>query len=101
MGRFCCASRRCDWHGPHGQYFSSCCGRSAGIYAAQLTILDSIRTLRTPPSSRHARGWRDRGWPCDQLCEPTKVLCDRRQRELELGTARPAQSQAAEPQDAL
>ena len=51
--------------------------------------------------SRNARGWRDRRWPCDQLCEPAKVLCDRRQRELELRTARPAQSQAAEPQDAL
>ena len=51
--------------------------------------------------SRNARGWRDRRRPCDQLCEPAKVLCDRRQRELELRTARPAQSQAAEPQDAL
>ena len=55
----------------------------------------------THGDSRNARGWGDRGRPCDQLCEPAKVLGDRRQRELELGTTRPAQSQAAEPQDAL
>ena len=51
--------------------------------------------------SRNACGWRDRRWPHDQLCEPAKVLCDCGQRKLELRTARPAQSQAAEPQDAL
>ena len=41
------------------------------------------------PSSRNARDWRYWRRPCDQLCEPAKVLGDRRQRELELGTARP------------
>jgi len=30
-----------------------------------------------------------------------KILCDRCQREFELGPVRPAQSQAADPQDAL
>src|SRR5262245_7826750 len=39
--------------------------------------------------------------PGNELSQPTQVLGDRRQIELELGTARPAQSQAAEPQDAL
>jgi hypothetical protein len=38
---------------------------------------------------------------CEQLCEPAKILRDRRQREFELGTARPAQSQLAEPQGDL
>jgi hypothetical protein len=51
--------------------------------------------------SRNARGWRDWRRPCDQLCEPAKVLGDCREGELELRTARPAQSQPAEPQDAL
>ena len=37
----------------------------------------------------------------DELSEAAQVLGDGRQRELELGSARPAQSQAAEPQDAL
>src|SRR5262249_18195724 len=42
-----------------------------------------------------------RRWPCDQHGQPAEVLCDRCERELELSPARPAQSQAAEPQDAL
>jgi hypothetical protein len=41
------------------------------------------------------------GGRCDQLCEPAKILRDRRQREFELGTARPAQSQPAELQGDL
>jgi hypothetical protein len=36
-------------------------------------------------------------WPGDQLGKPAKVLRNRGQRELELGTAWPAQSQPAEP----
>jgi hypothetical protein len=40
-------------------------------------------------------------WPGDQLGKPAEVLRNCSQRELELGTAWPAQSQSAEPQDAL
>jgi hypothetical protein len=40
-------------------------------------------------------------WPGDQLGKPAKVLRNRCPRELELGTAWPAQSQPAEPQDPL
>ena len=57
--------------------------------------------IREAAELEGARGWRYWRRPCDQLCEPAKVLCNRRQCELELGTARAAQSQAAEPQDAL
>ena len=40
----------------------------------------------------------ERRWPGDQLGKPAKVLRNRCQRELELGTAWPAQSQpTAEP----
>ena len=48
-------------------------------------------------NTRGGRWW----WPGNQLGKPTKVLRDRCQRELELGTAWPAQSQAVEPQDTL
>src|SRR5271156_6782404 len=34
--------------------------------------------------SRDARGWRYWRRPCDQLCEPAKVLCNRRQCELDV-----------------
>ena len=39
--------------------------------------------------------------PCDELGQPAEVLSDRCQRELQLGPIRPAQSQAAQPQDTL
>ena len=52
------------------------------------------RRLRDTDSDR----WR---WPCQQFGEPTKVLGDGCQRELELGSVRPTQSQPAEPQDAF
>jgi len=42
--------------------------------------------------------WR---WSCQLLGEPTKVLGDGCQCELELGSARSAQSQPAKPQDAF
>src|SRR6266567_17137 len=42
--------------------------------------------------------WR---WSDDELCEPTEVLRDCRQCELELGTAWPTQPQTTEPKDAL
>src|SRR5262249_61670217 len=50
--------------------------------------------------SRHACGreWRR---PCHELGQPPEVLSDRCQREFKLSPARPAQSQAAEPQDTL
>jgi hypothetical protein len=48
-------------------------------------------------SARRGDWW----WPGDQLGKPAKVLRNRRPRELELGTAWPAQSQPAEPQDPL
>ena len=53
-------------------------------------------TLLTLATLRRARRgeWR---WPGDQLGKPAKVLRNRCQRELELGTAWPAQSQPAEP----
>ena len=69
-------------------------------FATDGSELEKDATNRTL-GSRDARGWRYWRRPCDQLCEPAKVLCNRRQCELELGTARAAQSQAAEPQDAL
>src|SRR5262245_65610231 len=50
--------------------------------------------------SCHACG-RERRRPCHELGQPAEVLSDRCQRELELSPARPAQSQAAEPQDTL
>jgi hypothetical protein len=52
---------------------------------------------QTPPdASRHTwAGQRRRSR--DELGQPAQVLRNRCQRELELGTARPAQSQAAEP----
>jgi hypothetical protein len=37
---------------------------------------------------RHTWGGQ-RWWPGDELCQPAKVLRDRRQGALELGTARP------------
>ena len=69
-------------------------------FATDGSELEKDATNRTP-GSRDARGWRYWRRPCDQLCEPAKVLCNRRQCELELGTARAAQAQTAEPQDAL
>src|SRR5258706_14085407 len=48
-------------------------------------------------SAQRGEGW----WPGDQLGKPAEVLRNRCQRELELGTAWPAQSQPAEPQDTL
>jgi hypothetical protein len=48
-----------------------------------------------------ASGWHIRRRAGDQLCEPAEVLRDSCQCELELGTAWSAQSQTAEPQDAL
>jgi hypothetical protein len=51
--------------------------------------------------SCNARGWRDRRRPCDQLCQPAKVLCNRRQRELELRARGTAKAQSAKPQNSL
>ena len=53
------------------------------------------------PDSCNARGWRDRRRPCDQLCQPAKVLCNRRQRELELRARGTAKAQSAKPQNSL
>jgi hypothetical protein len=41
-------------------------------------------------------GW---WWSDEKFGEPAEVLCDRCQRELELGAAWPAQSETAQPQD--
>src|SRR5262245_64746835 len=50
--------------------------------------------------SRHT--WGGQRWrPGDEPGQPAQVLGNRRQRELELGPARPAQSQASEPEDTL
>src|SRR6516164_9375212 len=61
---------------------------------------DCQRAFGVTLRSRHACGreWRR---PCHELSQPPEVLSDRCQRELELSPARPAQSQAAEPQDTL
>src|SRR5262249_3022934 len=61
---------------------------------------DCQRAFGATLRSRHACGreWRR---PCHELGQPPEVLSDRCQRELELSPARPAQSQAAEPQDTL
>jgi hypothetical protein len=63
-----------------------------------------VRAL-TPQRQRDLRSrhtWSGQRWrPGDELSQPAQVLGDRRQRELELSTARSAQSQAAKPQDAL
>jgi hypothetical protein len=40
-------------------------------------------------------------WSDDKLGKPAEILCDRRQRELELSASRPTQSQTTEPQDAF
>jgi hypothetical protein len=57
---------------------------------------DLRSTLLTLATLRSAQSG-DRWWPGDQLGKPAKVLSNRSQRELELGTAWPAQSQPAEP----
>ncbi len=51
--------------------------------------------------SCNTRGWR--GWrrPCDQHRQPAKVLCNRRQRELELRAGGTAKAQSTKPQNAL
>jgi hypothetical protein len=57
-------------------------------------------TLCFDATSRNTHGDRGRR-PRHQLRKPAQVLSDGRQRELELGSTRSAQSQTAEPQDAL
>jgi hypothetical protein len=44
------------------------------------------------------RGW---WWSDDELSKPAEILRDCGECELELGTARPTQSQTTKPQDAL
>src|SRR5262249_16553894 len=57
--------------------------------ARRLVITPSTSTLCLQ-HSRNGGGWHNRRRPGDQLYEPAEVLCDRCQRELELGPARPA-----------
>jgi hypothetical protein len=57
--------------------------------------VDFVAEIGTQPP----RG--DWWWPGDQLGKPAKVLRNRGQRELELGTAWSAQSQPAEPQNSF
>ena len=56
--------------------------------ARRLVITPSTSTLCLQ-HSRNGGGWHNRRRPGDQLYEPAEVLCDRCQRELELGPARP------------
>src|SRR5438874_1304280 len=56
-------------------------------------LRSTLLTLATLRRARRGEWW----WPGDQLGKPAKVLRNRCQRELELGTAWPAQSQPAEP----
>src|SRR5262249_23380824 len=55
---------------------------------------------RTPHRLRKAR-FCYRRWAHDKLCEPAGGLRGCRQRELELGTAWPAQAQTTQPGDPL
>jgi hypothetical protein len=64
---------------------------------ARRVSLDFI-DARSRLSHAHSGRWRR---PEDQFGKPTEVLCDRCQRELELGTAWSAQSQPAEPHNTL
>jgi hypothetical protein len=57
-------------------------------------------TLRAPRYLRKTHLC-DRRWSDNELGKPAEVLRDCCQCELELGTARPTQSQTIEPQDAL
>jgi hypothetical protein len=60
------------------------------------TLARSTRPQAPPDASRHT--WAGQRWRSgDELGQPAEVLRDRCQRELKLGTARPAQAQAAEP----
>jgi len=66
-------------------------------WIVRATYARLYRRLQRLRSAQRGEWWR----PGDQLGQPTEVLRNRRQRELELGTAWPAQSQPAEPQDTL
>ena len=61
------------------------------------TVNAATALPETSRHSRHAERWR----PADELGQPTKVLRDRCQGELELSATRPAQSQPTKPQNAL
>src|SRR5262244_581145 len=95
--RFCCKSRRRGWRGSAKPFLKevpcipipACSGRSGGGDARRLEIAHSRSTLWSLQHSRNGGGWHDRRRPGDQLYEPAEVLCDRCQRELELGPARP------------
>src|ERR1700676_3743310 len=57
-------------------------------------LRSTLLTLATLRSAQRGDWW----WrPGDQLGQPAEVLSNRSQRELELGTAWPAQSQPVEP----
>src|ERR1700694_2957468 len=58
-------------------------------------LRSTLLTLATLRSAQRGDWW----WPGDQLSKPAEVLSNRSQRELELGTAWPAQSQPAEPKN--
>src|SRR5712691_1567030 len=74
--------------------------RSVGSGGFEVTVLTPQRGYNATWCSRHT--WGGQRWrPGDERSQPAQVLGDRRQRELELGTARPTQSQAPKPQDAL
>src|SRR5258708_19246419 len=73
---------------------AACAGRSGGGDARRLEITHSTSTLWSLQHSRNGGGWHDRRRPGDQLYEPAEILCDRCQREFELGPVRRAQSQA-------
>src|SRR5215510_10971818 len=81
------------------------CWPLARLEAAAVTHLNqrTARNLNATDATRRSRNTHSDCWRCSchQLGKPAQVLGDSRQRELELGSARPAQSQAAKPQDAL
>jgi hypothetical protein len=81
-----------------------CCLAPAGA-AVSTPATDDLEFNKNAANSTrdscNARGWRDRRRPCDQLCQPAKVLCNRRQRELELRARGTAKAQSAKPQNSL
>jgi hypothetical protein len=93
VGRFCCRSRRRRERG-------GWCGvrRLPSDYLAWDGR--GPKGCRPPQPLCKAR-FCDRRWSDDKLCEPSEVLRDCRQCELELGAAWPTQAQTTEPEDAL
>src|SRR4029077_15933653 len=93
-GRFCCRTRHTDGAGRLGHFLKPSIVTPCMVRAPYAGLYSRLQRLR---SAQRGERW----WPGNQLGKPAEVLRNRCQRELELGTAWPAQSQPAEPQDTL